>query len=73
VDEQHQERRPIEHAAPGEAKRESRAVAGEHDAETTQDPDPPERWQQDTQRVEGEAVINPPPETELIQRSKVQG
>jgi hypothetical protein len=35
--------------------------------------DPPQRHQQDTQPVEGEDAINPPPGSDLIQRSKVQG
>ena len=37
------------------------------------DPDPPKRHEQDTQEVEGEHVLNPPPGHELIQRPKVQG
>lgn len=39
-----------------------------------QTPDEPsQRWQQDTQPVDGEAAIDPPPGSELIQRSRVQG
>jgi hypothetical protein len=37
------------------------------------DPNPTKRHEQDTQEVEGEDVLNPPPGHELIQRPKVQG
>jgi hypothetical protein len=35
--------------------------------------EPPARYEQDTQPVDGEAAIHPPPGTELIQRSQIQG
>jgi hypothetical protein len=35
--------------------------------------EPPARHEQDTQPVNGEAAIHPPPGSELIQRSRVQG
>jgi hypothetical protein len=36
-------------------------------------PDPPARHEQDTQPVEGEDAIHPPPEQDLVQRGKIQG
>ncbi len=35
--------------------------------------EPRDRWQQDTTPVDGEAAMDPPPGSELIQRSRVQG
>lgn len=34
---------------------------------------PSERWEQDTQPVDGEAALHPPPGSELIERGKIQG
>ena len=49
----------------------------EHRPDTCQvtplQPDPPARHEQDTQEVDGEAALHPPPGTDLIQRSKIQG
>ena len=36
-------------------------------------PDPPQRHQQDTKLVDGDAVLHPPPEADLTQKSKIQG
>jgi hypothetical protein len=45
------------------------------DEDPDEDPllEPPPRYLQDAVPVDGEAAIHPPPGTELIQRSRVQG
>jgi hypothetical protein len=62
----------VETGEPGHNPR-NQAVPAQRLPAAPPDPDPPARHEQDTQPVEGEAAIHPPPGTELIQRSKVQG
>jgi hypothetical protein len=55
----------------GRARR--RAARGHVPAGVPHLENPPERFEQDTQPVDGEAALHLPPEMDLIQRQPIQG